>query len=159
MLELVCVKDILFSFNHRQSHDNCFFPYPYGVQVLFGFDFVWCWLFSFNVLFFFHYHCSHSKWGDIMPVCGIVWSDISLCSGPRLGFLLPVQPLIWHSEDLGHQGLEDGPQGVLLCFLKYLESCFLIDLVLEDFLSYFLSSHLCIFKIFKHFKILFCFSY
>ena len=59
------------------------------------------------------------------------YDDISFCSGSRLGPLLPGQFLdltLWRS---GSPRIRRRPHGVLSWFLKYLESCFLIDLLLE----------------------------
>lgn len=98
--------------------------------------------------------CLHGGFSDL--------TSVSLRSGPQLGLLLSVQhfnlTLRRLSQSLRHQGLEDGPHGLLLCSLIYLELCFLIDLVLWDFL---LLSFIYAFKRFlsTSVNILFCFCY
>lgn len=74
-------------------------------------------LFCFPILPF-HYQCSRSRWEEVMSfkwefsdlkshfAQALDWAPCTLCS-----------PLFWHSEDPGHQGLEDDSK---VCFCAFL---------------------------------------
>ena len=154
MLELVCVKEIFFSFNHRQNQGKLFFYY-----ITTGYKFCLALILPGFIFLLFSFIATVSIFSERTSYPYVrFYDDISFCSGSRLGPLLPGQFLdltLWRS---GSPWIRRRPHGVLSWFLKYLESCFLIDLVLEDF---FLNCFLLIYtsKDFKALHPRFCFCY